>query len=92
MSEKDKKDLGSKVLGTVTAMAAAFVTRKLITLVWTRTTGKQPPTHPEDPRVALPEALTWAILTGVGVEAARLLATRATTRRLRPADAEEIPG
>jgi len=31
--------------------------------------------------VALGEAMGWAILTGVGVEAARLLATRAAAKR-----------
>ncbi len=62
-------------------MAAAFVMRKAITAIWTKATGKEPPAHPEDPQVALGEALGWAVITGVGVEAARLLATRATARR-----------
>jgi hypothetical protein len=31
--------------------------------------------------VALTEALSWSVLTGVTVEAARLLATRAAARR-----------
>jgi hypothetical protein len=74
-------DLGTKVVGAVAAMAAAFVARKLITFAWTKTTGKEPPTHPEDPRVALTEALGWSVLTGIGVEAARLLATRAAARK-----------
>ncbi|HYX60012.1 MAG TPA: DUF4235 domain-containing protein [Streptosporangiaceae bacterium] len=76
-----KVDLGTKVVSAVAAMTAAFVARKLITYVWTKATGKEPPTHPEDPQVALAEALGWAVLTGVSVEAARLLATRAAARR-----------
>ncbi len=76
-----KVDFGTKITSAVAAMAAAFVARKLITFVWTKTTGKEPPTHPEDPRVALTEALGWSVLTGVSVEAARLLATRAAARR-----------
>jgi hypothetical protein len=76
-----KVDLGTKIVSAVAAMAAAFVARKLITFAWTRATGKKPPTHPEDPQVALTEALGWSVLTGVGVEAARLLATRAAARR-----------
>jgi Protein of unknown function (DUF4235) len=76
-----KVDLGTKVVSTVAAMAAAFVARKVITMVWTKATGKEPPTHPEDPQVALSEALSWSMLTGVTVEAARLLATRAAARR-----------
>ena len=76
-----KADFSTKITSAVAAMAAAFVARKLITVVWTKATGKEPPTHPEDPQVALTEALGWALLTGVGVEAARLLATRAAARR-----------
>jgi hypothetical protein len=76
-----KVDLGTKVVSTVAAMAAAFIARKLITFVWTKAVGKEPPTHPEDPQVALTEALGWSVLTGVSVEAARLLATRAAARR-----------
>ena len=76
-----KVDLGTKITGAVAAMVAAFVARKVITLAWTKATGKEPPTHPEDPQVALREALGWSMLTGVTVEAARLLATRAATRR-----------
>ena len=76
-----KVDLGTKVVSAVAAMAAAFVARKVITFVWTKATGKEPPTNPEDPQVALTEALTWSVLTGVSVGAARLLATRAAARR-----------
>ena len=83
MADKDdrKVDLGTKIISAVAAMAAAFIARKLITFAWTKATGKEPPTHPEDPRVALTEALSWSVLTGVTVEAARLLATRAAARR-----------
>ena len=79
--DSTKADLTTRIIGGLAAMAAAFVMRKVITRVWTKTTGKEPPTHPEDPQVALGEALGWAILTGVGVEAARLLATRAAAKR-----------
>jgi hypothetical protein len=81
MAADKKVDLGTKVVSAVAAMAAAFVARKLITFAWTKAVGKEPPTHPEDPTVALSEALTWSLLTGVTVEAARLLATRAAARR-----------
>jgi hypothetical protein len=76
-----KVDLGTRIVSGVAAMAAAFVARKVITFAWTKATGKEPPTHPEDPQVALSEALSWSMLTGVAVEAARLLATRAAARR-----------
>jgi hypothetical protein len=76
-----KTDLSTKVVSAVAAMAAAFVVRKVVTFAWTKATGKEPPIHPEDPQVALSEALGWSVLTGVSVGAARLLATRAAARR-----------
>jgi hypothetical protein len=83
MADQERADVSTRVAGGLAALAAAFVTRKLIALVWTRATGKEPPVHPEDPQVGLREALTWAVVTGVGMEAARLLATRAATKRVR---------
>jgi hypothetical protein len=79
--DSTRVDLGTRIIGGVAAMIAGFIVRKVITSLWTRTTGKEPPAHPEDPQVALGEALSWAVLTGVGVEAARLLATRAAAKR-----------
>ena len=76
-----KVDLATRVTSAVAAMAAAFVARKVITMAWTKATGKEPPTHPEDPQVDLREALSWSMLTGITVETARLLATRAAARR-----------
>jgi hypothetical protein len=91
-----KVDLGTKVVSAAAAMAAAFVVRKVLTFAWTKATGKEPPTHPEDPQVALTEALTWSVLTGVSIGAARLLATRAAARRTysgpdrEPANAADV--
>jgi hypothetical protein len=79
---KDKRaDIGTRMIGGLAAMGFAFVMRKVITAVWTKATGKEPPAHPEDPQVALSEALGWAVITAVGAETARLLATRAVTKR-----------
>ena len=80
MADK-KADLGTKLISGLAAMIAAFLARKVVTFAWTKATGKEPPTHPEDPQVALTEALTWSVLTGVSIGAARLLATRAAARR-----------
>jgi Protein of unknown function (DUF4235) len=86
-----KVDFGTKIVSAVAAMAAAFVARKVITLAWTKATGKEPPSNPEDPQVGLSEALGWSVLTGVAVGAARLLATRAAARRtLGSPDSEPV--
>ncbi len=72
------------------ALAAAWVARKVITFGWTKVTGKEPPGNPEDPHVGVAEALSWAVILGVSIESARLLATRAATRKLRQAPASKI--
>ena len=84
-----KDDFGTRVFNTLTTMAASFIARKAVTFAWTKVTGKKPPTNPEDPGVAMVEALSWSVLTGVTVAALRLLAIRAVARRtLSAADRE----
>jgi hypothetical protein len=85
----DKRgDFASRAIGGVAALLAGYFARKLITKWWTRATGKLPPEHPEDPEVGIAEALGWAVVTGVGVEAARLLANRAAAKRLHGPDTQ----
>jgi Protein of unknown function (DUF4235) len=86
---KKKEDLGTRAVNTMAIMAASFVGRKAITVVWTKVTGKKPPANPEDPGVAFVEALSWSVLVGVTVAAFRLLAIRAVARKaLSGADRE----
>lgn len=73
----------SRAVGTFAAVAAAMATRKLVTAGWKRFTGKEPPSDPQDPHVGFGEALSWAIVLGVTMETARLVAQRAATRRMR---------
>jgi hypothetical protein len=88
---KEKDEISTRVFNGLTTMAAGFVARKLITFAWTKVTGKEPPANPEDPRVALVEAFSWSVLTGVTVAAFRLLAIRAVAHRtLSGADREAV--
>ena len=82
MSAK-KADVGSRAVNALAGMAAAFVVRKLLSFGWTKITGKEPPSDPEDPAVGMAEALGWAIAMGVVVAAVRVLAVRAATTRAR---------
>jgi Protein of unknown function (DUF4235) len=84
--ERQSGDGLSKALGATAAFAAAYGTRKLVTLVWKRITGKEPPSDPNDPQVSIGEALTWAAVLGVSMETARLLAGRAATKNMRRSD------
>ena len=89
MADK-KADLGTRIVSALAAMIATFLARRVVTFAWTKFTGKEPPTHPEDPDVALSEALGWSMLTGLIVGAAKLLATRAAARRARSGPDSEL--
>jgi hypothetical protein len=84
-----KKSGGSRAVSALAGAAASYGARKVISFGWKKVTGKAPPEHPEDPQVALPEALIWGILLGAAVTTARMLAMRATVRR--PKDAGGPP-
>ena len=89
----DKRDsAGSRVATAVIGAAAAFAARKLLFFGWKKITGKEPPEHPEDPQVALGEALIWGIVLGAGVHTAKLLATRATTSHRGDSDGPAAGG
>jgi Protein of unknown function (DUF4235) len=90
MADNQKKeDFSTRAFNTLTMLAAPFIARKAITVIWTRVAGKKPPTNPEDPGVAFVEALTWSVVTAITVATLRLLATRAVARRaLTSADRE----
>lgn len=78
----------SKLAVMVSALVVGSLTKKAIAFGWKRVTGKEPPTDPQDPAISLTEALAWSIVVGVGVEAARLVATRAVTARMRNANGD----
>jgi hypothetical protein len=88
MSGKQRGSAASRAVSALAAAGAAFAVRKLLTVGWKSVTGKEPPDHPEDPEVALSEALIWGVVLGAAVGAARLLATRATTRRPSETDGD----
>jgi hypothetical protein len=83
--------VGSRIVSALAGAVAAFVARKLLIFGWKKITGKEPPEHPEDPQVALRDALVWGILVGAGVQTARMLATRLTTKSEPPGGADEGP-
>ncbi len=82
MSKKNGEP-GSRVVTALATTGAVMLTRKVVTFAWTHVTGKQPP-NAADPAVSIAQALSWAVVTGITVEAARVFATRATARRPAP--------
>jgi hypothetical protein len=89
MADKSKEDRSTRIAYAATAMSAAFLARKALIFGWTKVTGKEPPTNPEDPQETLVEALGWSVLVGITVAVVRVLAIRAVARRaLSSADRE----
>ena len=78
---KKRSDSNGKMVAVLATTGAVYVARKVITVVWTKVTGKQPPTDVSDPSVSVLQALVWAAVAGVTIEAARVFAARATVRR-----------
>ena len=69
-------DTSFKLIGTVSALAAQAVAKKVIVSGWKLATGKPPPANPEDSSVSWPEAVSFAIASGAVVGVARLIVTR----------------
>ena len=88
---KKNKGGGSntRMVGTVALTGGVFLLRKVLATVWTKVTGKVPPTDLSDPKVTLVEALAWSIATGIVVETLRFYVVRSTMKKpLAESDAE----
>ncbi|MFN2557270.1 MAG: DUF4235 domain-containing protein [Nitriliruptorales bacterium] len=88
----DSKELLWKAVGTSAGIAAAALTRNLITSGWQRRRGSEPPANPESPSTGWGEALAWAALTGVAIGVARMVAARGAAAGWRRAMGELPPG
>ena len=69
-------DTSFKVVGTVSALAAQAVAKKVIISGWKLATGNPPPANPEDSEVSWGEAVAFAVASGAVVGVARLIVTR----------------
>ncbi|MBK6969002.1 MAG: DUF4235 domain-containing protein [Candidatus Microthrix subdominans] len=71
------KRLGWSIVSGASGVAAAVGTKKLLTVLWTRTTDREPPTNPADPDTGWGEALSWVVAISIGGAVARVVAQRA---------------
>ncbi len=88
----DSKELLWKAVGTTAGIAAATLTRNILTSGWERRRGSDPPANPESPSTGWGEALAWAALTGVAIGVARMIAARGAAAGWRRAMGELPPG
>jgi NhaP-type Na+/H+ or K+/H+ antiporter len=83
---------GYKIIALVSSLVGAQIARKVLTLVWTKTTGKEPPANPEHPDVTWAEAAAWAGVSGVVVALAKLVAQRQAAATWHRASGQLPPG
>ena len=84
--------LSWKLMGVVTAAAAATATRKAAERVYETGLGEAPPENPSSPDVPLRQAILWAALSGVVVGLVRLLVERTAAAAWVRARGELPPG
>jgi hypothetical protein len=70
------KKYGWKAIAVGTGAVTGFATQRVIELIWTAVRGSTPPKQAADRSSPWPEAVSWAVATGIGVGVARLLAVR----------------
>jgi hypothetical protein len=74
-------DFGSRAINGLVGAGAAYCVRKIMVFAWKKVTGREPPSNPEDPQVALGEAMGWALTLGAAIAVARIFALRAVGRQ-----------
>lgn len=84
--------MGWKVFGGVSAMASGIAARKVLTAVWTKTTGKTPPANPASASTTWAKAIGWAAVSGTVYGIARVVAQRKAADTWRKASGSLPPG
>ena len=80
-SSEEKPDLQWRIVGGLVGLAVGYASKRVLSFAWERTTGKKPPASADSPEVGLGEALAYAVVMGLGMEVARIVATRAAARK-----------
>ncbi|GAT66137.1 DUF4235 domain-containing protein [Planomonospora sp. ID91781] len=79
--EKEKQDLAWKAVGGLVGFATAWAAKKVLSVVWEKTTGKKPPADHDSLDVSLAEAIGYAVVMGVGMQVAQIVMARTARRR-----------
>jgi hypothetical protein len=82
MADKSEKpDMQWRVVGGLVGLAVGFASRKVLSFAWEKATGKKPPASADALDISLGEAIAYAVVMGLGMEVARIVATRAAARK-----------
>jgi Protein of unknown function (DUF4235) len=81
-----------RVVGAASGIAAAAATRALLTRAWRAGKHHDPPANPASASTSWPDALLWAVATGIALGVARLVAVRGAAAGWRKATGALPPG
>ena len=81
-----------KVLGIGSGLVAGKLARSAVDKIWEKTRGGEPPRNPAVPGTNWGEAIAWAVVSGVALSLARLLATKGVASTWAKATGELPPG
>ena len=84
--------LGWKVVTLIFALPISMVVSKLIEKTWAKARPNDPPRDPASPGTTWMDALAWAAVSGIGVAAGRVLASRGAAKAWRGLTGSEPPG
>ena len=65
-----------KVYGRVSSVVAGLAALRAVNLGWRVVTGRKAPATPENPDVAMAEAIVWAVVSGAAAQLAKIVVTR----------------
>jgi hypothetical protein len=65
-----------KVYGRLSTVVAGLAALRAVNLAWRVVTGKKAPATPENPDVAMWEAVVWAVVSGAAAQLAKIVVTR----------------
>lgn len=79
------KQILDKIGRALLSAGITFLAGAVLRKAWRYSTGAEPP-NPEDPEVPTSKAVTWFLVSGIGVGLVQLLFHRSFTRRRRQID------
>ncbi|MCC5580767.1 MULTISPECIES: DUF4235 domain-containing protein [Microtetraspora] len=77
----DKPDMTWRIVGGLVGIGVGFASRKVLSFAWQKTTGKKPPASADSLDISLGEAIAYAVVMGLGMEVARIVAVRAAAKK-----------
>ncbi|MEO6712988.1 MAG: DUF4235 domain-containing protein [Mycobacteriales bacterium] len=81
-----------RVVGGASGLAAAALTRQALGRVWRARKHDDPPATPASTTTSWPDAVLWAVATGIALGVARLVALRGAAAGWQKAKGSLPPG